>query len=127
MINFEDLSVEDKERILEQAKQIVEEENLQKNAKAMYSIKKKELVDNYIDVINSVFKIKKYSPEHRAIETRYKSMINYLYKIKVFGKQHAESINNNTQIITCEKEWNLYKEIANTMKDAVINCYKGES
>ena len=46
MVNFEDLTPEDQERLLKQVREKIDEENIAKNAAAMYAIKKKELVNN---------------------------------------------------------------------------------
>ena len=70
MINFKDLSLEDQEKLLEQARQIVDEENLRNNALAMYGMKKKELLSSNLNDIYKCFNLKS-ATEQAAAKTRY--------------------------------------------------------
>jgi hypothetical protein len=119
MVKFEDLSPEDQERILEQAKELVDKENIRKNAVAMYNIKKKELTDDYLNIIYNHLGLKRV-PDQSAAKQRYISMVNYLYKIAIDKKYSG----NNVKAMTTEEEWITYHDISNKVKNMMIDCKK---
>lgn len=117
MVNFEDLSSEEQAKILEQARQIVDEENIKKHAIAMYNLKKKELIDDCLDALGNHFNIKS-GPDASALKQRYVSMVNFLYKV-ILGKKYHGS---NVKAISTEKEWITYQDISNKVKNMMIDC-----
>ena len=121
MVKFEDLSPEDQGRLLEQARQMLDEENIQKDAITAYKIKRKEFVENCLEDIYRTFHVR-YDTDKNAIKQRFISMTNYLFKIKMQGKQYS-SVN---YIISNSTEWNTFVAINNAVKDMMIQCYKME-
>lgn len=119
MINFEDLKPEDQERLLEQAKLIIDEENIRKNAIATYKIKRKELVDGCLKEIMTHYKVKN-GPEEYAIRQRFVSLTNYFYKVNLAGKYHTSS--SAAPLIKEAKEWDKFVKINNAVKELFINC-----
>lgn len=132
MINFEDLSVEDQERLLLQAREKIEQENLQRNAADTYKIKKKDLMSNTLEDIYKVMDIHldsdtvrstRQTEQYRnAIKTRYVSMVHYLFKANVSGKQHV----TDNLVITTAFEWDRFVKINGIIKDAVIAAYTAQ-
>jgi hypothetical protein len=120
MVNFEDLSPEDQEKLLEQARQIIDAENLEKDAIAIYKIKRKEHTEQCLESIYNALHISSY-PDKENIKRRYLSLVNYLFKIKVTGKQYSSSPPN--VIINNAFEWNRFVAISNDIKDTIIRCY----
>ena len=121
MIKLEDLSQEDQEKLLEQARLMIDEENIRKNAVAMYGIKKKDLTEKNVEEISNVFKFN-HENETLTMKRNYTSMVNYLYKIAINKKYHSNPI----QPITTEKEWDTYQDVSNKVKDMMISCKKGK-
>lgn len=117
MVKFEDLTPEDQEKILEQARQIVDEENTKKHAVAMYNLKKKELTETYLDELGKNFNIKS-GPDASALKQRYVSTVNFLYKIALGKKYHG----SNVKAMSTEKEWITYQDISSKVKNMMINC-----
>lgn len=122
MVNFNDLSQEDQNRLLEQARQIIDDENLNKNAIAMYAIKKKDLLEKNLEELSKIFNISKSEYRYACdkpynnMKQRYTSMTNYLYRI-------SNSSVTTSIIISNADEWKLYQEIAGIVKDMMIRCY----
>ena len=119
VVNFEDLSPEDQARILEQAKNMVDEENIRKHAVAMYGFKKKELTEEHLEAISNTFKLKP-GPEYSAMKQRYISMINYLYKMALNRRYHGNSV----KAISTDEEWIVFQDVSNKVKDMMISCHK---
>lgn len=120
MVKFEDLSPSDQAKLLEQARKIVDEENIQKNAKTMYGIKKKDLTESNLEEIYIALKVKNNFAEEMCVKQRYTAMSNYLYKANI-GK-HTKG--DATCIISTADEWERYQQIANAVKGLMIDCYK---
>ena len=121
MIKFEDLSPEDQERLLQQARLIIDEENIQKDAINTYKMKRKELTEQHLKDLYKAFNIK-LDCDKGAIRQRFISMVNYLFRAKVTGKQYTSNPTN--YIISTQKEWEEFVEISTTIKNTMINCYK---
>ena len=117
MVNFEDLSPEDQERLLSQARELVDEENTKKHAVAMYALKKKDLTEEYVNLLCSKFKLKS-GPEQHSLRQRYVSMVNYLYKLCTDKRYHGNSI----KPIATQEEWNIYYDVSNKVKNMMIYC-----
>lgn len=117
MVKFEDLTPEDQEKILEQARQMVDEENTKKHAVTMYNLKKKELTEAHLNELGKNFNIKS-GPDASALKQRYVSMVNFLYKIALGKKYHG----SNVKAMSTEKEWITYQDISNKVKNMMINC-----
>ena len=116
MVNFEDLSPKDKEKLLQQARLIVEQESITKNASATYKIKRKELTDNSIDEISKALHMS--VPEKHGFKQRYISIVNYLFKFVINGKYSS-----NDYVISNAIEWNLFEKVNAIIKNALIECY----
>ena len=120
MINFEDLKPEDQKRLLEQARLILDEENIKKNAIAAYKAKRKDFVDNCLKEIYKHYKITQRSPEESAIKQRFISLTNYFYKINIAGKYHTAT--SAPPMIKTAEEWDKFVKINNAVKELFINC-----
>lgn len=80
MVSLDDLSPEDKERLLQEARELVDQENIERNARAMYVIKKRDLVNDTINEMADIFKLKA-GPEVTRLRDRFISITNYLYSL----------------------------------------------
>ena len=80
MITLKDLSYEDRERLLQEARDLVDEENIRKNARTMYALKKKELVNQNLEEMSKTFKLK-HGPEITRLKDRFVNITNYLYSL----------------------------------------------
>lgn len=118
MINFDDLSPEDKERVLAQARQMVDDENIKRNAATVYSMKKKDLLEENVKEICNVYKYK-YNPEQKQVRQHYVSMTNFLYKIYTRTKCTIPIPG-----IIDNEGWVAYQQIANEVKNMMISAYK---
>lgn len=121
MVNFEDLSPEDQERLLKQARQMVDEEQIKKDAVNAYKVKRKDFIEQCLNEIYTVYHVR-YDTDKNAIKQRFISMTNYLFKLKVNGKQY----NATNYIITKASEWEMFVKINTAVKDMMISCYKME-
>lgn len=119
MINFEDLKPEDQERLLNQARLILDEENIKKNAIAAYKAKRKDFVDSCLKEIMTHYKVKN-GPEEYAIRQRFISLTNYFFKINVAGKYHTSS--SAPPMIKTAEEWDKFVKVNNAVKELFINC-----
>lgn len=120
MINFEDLSPEDKARILEQARQQIDEENIRKNAIAMYAMKKKELTDNIITEMANTLRLKP-GPAVSKCRDRFVHMSNYLYALNRPATNRGGS---NVARITTAEDWELFKDICKKVHECMVHCVK---
>lgn len=118
MVNFEDLSKKDQERLLEQARLLVDEENIKKNAIAAYKAKRKELVENCLNEIFKHYDVKR-GPEESAIKQRFISVTNYLFKVNIVGKYHSST--SASPIIKTPEEWDKFVKINEAVRDLFIN------
>ena len=121
MVSLAELSPEEREHLLSQARELIEQENIEKNAVAMYTIKKKEYFENFMNEIANELKIKKEN-EKTYLISKIKTLIYTLYRYNKY-KDKREFNENNT--ISCVKEWESFTRIGNTIKDAVIKSVKG--
>lgn len=115
MVSLDDLSPEDKERLLQEAREIVDKENIERNARAMYVIKKRDLVDDTINEMADIFKLKA-GPEVTRLRDRFINITNYLYSINTKQKGNIK--------ITTKEEWELYVDISNKVHECMIHCVK---
>lgn len=120
MVKLQDLSVTEREALLKEARQQIEQENIEKNAVAMYNIKKKELITNVIEELEKALKVK--CTEQKRLKDHITSLANYLYKICRKCKNMSTNVS-----ITNEEEWNNYVLVLNNIKTMTIMSYKGES
>lgn len=119
MVKFEDLSPEDQERLLEQARQMVDEEQIKKDAVNAYKVKRKDFVEQCLNEIYTAYHMR-YDSEKNAVKQRFISMTNYIFKLKVNGKQY----NSTNYTITNASEWDMFVKINTAVKDMMISCYK---
>ena len=117
MINFDDLSLEDKEQLLQQARLIIEKENLSKNAVSVYKTKRKDLIENNLSEIHKALHMKS-APDKGALRQRYIAITNFLFKISLNGKY-----NSKDHIISNAIEWDLFEKVNNIIKNAITECY----
>lgn len=115
MINFADLTPEDQERILAQARQMVDDENIKKDAKTVYNMKKKDLLEDNVNIICNEFHYK-HNPEIKLTRQHYVSMVNYLYKVHKRVKGSIPAIIDN-------ESWVIYQKIADDVKNMMIDAY----
>jgi hypothetical protein len=122
MVKFEDLSPEDKEELLKQARQLIDEENMAKNAVAMYKMKRKNYTDSCLDEIYQTFNVggRYLQRDKNAIKTRFVSMVNFLFKANILGKEHAV----DNYVITNSFEWERYTASCDIVKEAMIKMYQ---
>lgn len=116
MISLNDLSSEDKEQLLKQAREAIEQEIVQKNAIAMYNIKKKDYFDSITEEIVKTLNIKDYK-QKKYLEEKMKSLIYILYRQEKYGNRFIPQKNNT---ISSSVEWESFTRIGNTIKDAII-------
>ena len=121
MVSLDDLSPEDRETLLNQAREVVEQENIEKNAIAMYAIKKKEYLENIINEVNTELNVKEWNKTY--VSEKMKSLIYSLFRYSKYSNRYTNQKNN---IISCDEEWESYTRIGNTIKDAVIKSIKGD-
>lgn len=122
MVSLAELSPEDREHLLSQAREIIEQENIEKNAIAMYTIKKKEYFETLINEIAKELNIKKEN-EKTYLISKLKTIIYTLYRYNKY-KDKREFNENNT--ISCAEEWNDFVYIGNTIKEAVIKSINSQ-
>ena len=123
MVSLDDLSPEDRETLLNQAREVIEQENIEKNAIAIYAIKKKEYFESIIKDVTDALYIKDHK-EKTYIGEKMKSLIYILYRYEKYGVRYNDNKNNT---ISCEEEWNAFVYICNTIKDAVIKSIRGDN
>ena len=121
MVSLDDLSPEDRESLLNQAREVVEQENIEKNAIAMYAIKKKEYLENIINEVNTELNVKEWNKTY--VSEKMKSLIYSLFRYSKYSNRYISQKNN---IISCAEEWESFTRIGNTIKDAVIKSIKGD-
>lgn len=121
MVSLDDLSPEDRESLLNQAREVVEQENIEKNAIAMYAIKKKEYLESIINEVNTELNVKEWNKTY--ISEKMKSLIYSLFRYSKYSNRY---INQKNNIISCAEEWESFTRIGNTIKDAVIQSIKGD-
>ena len=122
MVSLAELSPEEREHLLSQAREIIEQENIEKNAIAMYTIKKKEYFETLINEIAKELNIKK-EKEKTYLISKIKALIYTLYRYNKY-KDKREFNENNT--ISCAEEWNDFVYIGNTIKEAVIKSINSQ-
>ena len=113
MITLEDLSPEDRERLLQEARDLVDEENLRKNARTMYALKKKELVQSKIDEISNTLRLK-HGPEVTRLKDRFVNIANYLY-----------SLNKVNPKICTKHDWEVFESICKNVHECIVHSVKG--
>ena len=121
MVSLDDLSPEDRESLLNQAREVVEQENIEKNAIAMYAIKKKEYLESIINEVNTELNVKEWNKTY--VSEKMKSLIYSLFRYSKYSNRY---INQKNNIISCAEEWESFTRIGNTIKDAVIQSIKGD-
>ena len=120
MINFDDLTPEDKERLLAQAREEIEKENIAKNATAMYAMKKKELVDETIKEMANTLKLKN-GPQVSKCRDRFVHMTNYLYAL---NKPATNRNGSNVTKITTAEDWRLFQDICKNVHECMVHSVK---
>ena len=121
MVSLKDLSIEDRETLIQEAREIVEKENLKRDAKTMYSLKKRQLTEETLEEISRTFHLK-YDVEKRKLKERLVSLTNFMYKSNVFKNLRcSENI-----VITTEEQWKTYVQIINNVKIMMIASYNGQ-
>lgn len=114
MVTLEDLSPEDRERLLQEARDLVDEENIRKNARTMYALKKKELVNQNLEEMSKTFKLK-HGPEITRLKDRFVNITNYLY-----------SLNKVNPKICTKNDWETFKAICEKVHECMVHCVKGK-
>ena len=122
MVSLAELSPEEREHLLSQARELIEQENIEKNAIAMYTIKKKEYFETLINEIAKELNIKM-EKEKTYLISKLKTIIYTLYRYNKY-KDKREFNENNT--ISCAEEWNDFVYIGNTIKEAVIKSINSQ-
>lgn len=122
MISLNDLSPEDRESLLNQAREVIEQENIEKNAIAMYTIKKKEYLESIINEVDTELNIKEWK-DKTYIGEKMKSLIYSLFRYDKYGNHYS---GQKTNTISCAEEWESFTRIGDTVKAAVIKSVKGD-
>lgn len=121
MVSFKDLTPEEQQSILAEAREMIEQENIQKNARAVFAQKKKELTEQHMEEIYKTFRI--IANTHKtSIRQKYTGIVNMLYRINCLGIRGIDTTGLNQ--ITTQNEWKEYEEIANAAKEFFISCRK---
>lgn len=120
VVNFSDLTPEDQERILAQAREEIEKENIAKNAVAMYAMKKKELTDNTVSKIARTLNLKSGPPVTKCRD-RFVHMVNYLY---VLNRPAVNNGGSNVAKITTAEDWVLFQDICKKVHECMVHCVK---
>lgn len=121
VLSLRDLSTEDRESLLREARELVEKENLERDAKVMYSIKKRQLITDTVEEISRALHLK-HEPERRKLRDRLVLMISFIYKSCV-----QRNLSSSTNIsITNEGEWENYVRITDNVKIMMIGCSTGQ-
>lgn len=115
-----DLSPEDRELLLQQAREEIEKENIAKNAVAMYAMKKKELVDATVQEMAHTLKLKS-GPQVTKCRDRFVHMTNYLY---VLNKPAVNNVGSNVAKINTAEEWELFQDICKKVHECMVHCVK---
>ena len=113
MVSLDDLTPEDKERLLQEARELVDQENIEKNARIMYALKKKELVENTLQEMANNFKLQ-HRPDMTRLHDRFVGITNYLY-----------SLNKVNQKITTVHDWEVFENICKKVQECMVYCVKG--
>jgi hypothetical protein len=121
-IKLSDLCPKERELLMQQAREEVEKENIEKNAVAMYAMKRKELVDNTMNEIIHTLKIKG-GPDTTRCRDRFVHMTNYLY---VLNRPATNNAGSSVTKITTAKDWALFQEICNKVHECMIHCVKNK-
>lgn len=119
-VKLVDLSPEDREALMQQAREEVEKENIEKNAVAMYAMKKKELMNNTVTEIANTLRLKSGPPVTKCRD-RFVHMTNYLYAL---NRPAVNSCGSNvTKIVTAE-DWILFQDICKKVHECMVHCVK---
>ena len=114
VVSLDDLSPEDRERLLQEARDLIDEENIRKNARTMYALKKKELVNQNLEEISKIFKLK-HESEITKLKDRFVSITNYLY-----------SLNKVNLKISTKNDWETFEAICKKVHECMVHCVKGK-
>lgn len=116
MVRLDDLSKEDRAKLLAEARSVIEEENIEANAKAMYAIKKKGLVEGIEEEIRVKLGYPKTGPDFRKFNQKYISMLHVLYK-KCTGSY------DSMPSISTPEQWDIFQNCATKLRDAIFDIY----
>ena len=123
MISLKDLSPTDRAALLQEARAQIEQENIEKNAFAMYALKRKDLLTKTLEELNELFCIKKYNhKELLGYKDRVISITNYLYKMVKYKKTKVFNLTISTQ-----EEWEDYVRILTNVKNMIVMSYQNEN
>lgn len=113
-IKLEDLSPEDFEELMKQAKTKIEEERIYADARTEYKRKKKELLNSSME---SIYVLATFNSSTRKdLYRRFVSIVNFLYRGCVYGF----SITGRSEEIQTKDQWQEYERIVNV----VTHCLK---
>lgn len=113
-IKLDDLSPEELEKLMEQAKARLEEERILADARTEYKQKKKKLLDSSVE---SIYALAMFTDTtRRDLYKRFISMVNFLYK----GLTYGFSVKGKSEEIQTKDQWQEYERIVN----AVTTCLK---
>ena len=113
MVSLDDLTPEDKERLLQEARELVDQENIEKNARIMYALKKKELVENTLQEMANNFKLQ-HRPDMTRLHDRFVGITNYLYSLNKVNKK-----------ITTAHDWEVFEKKKKKVHECMVHCVKG--
>lgn len=122
-VTLSDLSPEDREFLMQQAREEIEKENIAKNAVAMYAMKKKELMDNTVAEIAHTLKLKSGPPVTKC-KDRFVHMTNYLYAL---NRPAVNSCGSNVTKIATAEDWILFQDICKKVHECMVHCVKYQS
>lgn len=119
-VKLSDLSLEDREALLQQAREKIEKENIEKNAVAMYAMKKKELMDNTVNELANTLRLKSGPPVTKCRD-RFVHMTNYLYAL---NRPNVNSAGSNVTKIATAEDWALFQDICKKVHECMVHCVK---
>lgn len=120
IIKLSDLSPEERESLMRQAREEIEQENIAKDAVAMYAMKKKELTNNTVSELVQTLGLKN-GPQASKCRDRFVHMTNYLYALNRPATNKNGS--NVAKILTAE-DWTLFQEICKKVHECMVHSVK---
>lgn len=124
MIRMEDLSAEDKEKIMNEAREQINKEQNEKNIISMYNSKKKEAIDvcfYRICIQLNIPDTPMFINVRNSLRERLLWFVNYLYKVI---KEDARKVGTTkASYIKNEEDWNTYLLCLHNAEACIISTY----
>lgn len=118
-MKLNELSEQDREDLMTEMRELIDKENMERDARSMYAIKKKELVDKSLQEITMVFGLRNNQDIGRA-KDRFVHMTNYLYGLNKWTPKNQTGL---TKIET-QEDWSLFEGICVKVRECMLGCFK---